>query len=190
MVLKKLFLLLILCTFLIGAAGGCFNFSTPDLSGNWHGTLESAKNPLVSIEVDITGLSQDPIGNFTGGDVEVTYSYQYNAITVSYTLVAPVTSGDTDEWRARIKAQKEISPEETASLTALIFVLTGNTVTLSEGDSYELVFTFPHEYGCRGGGLNELVGPYEFKIYKINTSDAPLGQVFDTGTAEIERTSI
>jgi len=181
MVLKKLLLLLIIGAFLIGAAGGCF--STPDISGNWHGTLESAKNPLVSIEADITDLSQDRNGNFIDGDVEVTYTYQ----TVSYTLVAPVTSGNTDEWRARIKAEKIISPDETADLTALIFVLTGNTVTLSEGDSYELVFTFPHGYGCRGGGLNELVGPYEFKIY---TPDAPLGQVFDTGTAEIDRTSI
>lgn len=177
---KKLLVLLTLGVFLVGAFGGCYTYGIPDLSGYWHGELISDKVPGVNIRITINNLTQDSSGNFTGGTVTVTYNFP----TTSYTLTAYVTEGNTDELRARIKARNAIGIGETQNLVALILLIMGSTVTIQQGDSYEFAFTFPHLYGCVDGTLSDMTGDYEFKLY---TQSAPLGQVFDKGTAHIER---
>jgi hypothetical protein len=179
---KKLIVFLALLVFLVGAAGGCFNPTIPDLSGNWQGVLNSSKNSNVSIRITISNLVQDQHGNFTGGLVTVTYTNP----TTQYTISADVYSGNTDPWRARIHARGDVTADETPSLIALILLMTGNPIPPSSGDYYDLAFTFPHMYGCSGGTLTSLVGDYEFNIY-IHTPSGIIGSVFDKGTAKLMR---
>lgn len=182
MLIKKLLILVILGIFLIGAFGGCFTFDIPNLSGNWEGTLRSAKNPVVSASINITNLTQDPHGNFTDGDILITYHGPSESYTISASIIPAESS--TDEFRARMKFRGYVSSGNSATLTALIFLLTGNTISLSDGDSYILTITLPHMYGCVESDLDKLNGPYEFNIY---TQSSPLGQRFDEGTATLER---
>jgi len=181
---KKLLALIVLAVFLIGAFGGCYTTRIPDLSGNWQGRLDSAKLPGVDITITIDNLSQDSNGNFTGGLVTVTYSGSYGNYTISGTLTAEVYGNNTDELRARIKAKGDVTTGNQLFLIGLILAETGSPITFSDGDYYEFSFTFPHMYGCVDGIVDDMMGDYEFKLY---TSNAPLGQVFDKGTAEIER---
>lgn len=175
---KKFLLLLILLTFIIGVSGGCGDI--PYLAGNWEGTLKSAKNPLVSATITITNLIQDSNGNFTGGDVSITYS---GPGVIFNPLTATITGENTDSFRARIKARGYVT--DTVNLTAIILLLTGNAPELSSGDYYEIAMTLPHFYGCIGNDINQLIGDYKFKLY---TQSAPLGQIFDEGEVDITRT--
>ncbi len=182
---KKIVILLVLGVFFIGAFGGCYTSGIPDLSGNWRGKLYSAKLPGVNIEISINDLTQDSNGNFTGGTVIVTYSGNYNNTTLSGTLTADVYGGNTDEFRARIKARGDVDvdSEQTLFLLALLFATTGNGISLSNGDYYVLAFTFPHMYGCVDGVIKNMTGDYQFTLYQ---TDAFPGD-FDKGTATIEK---
>ena len=180
---KKIVILLVLGVFFIGAFGGCYTSGIPDLSGNWRGKLYSAKLPGVNIEISINNLTQDSNGNFTGGTVIVTYSGNYNNTTLSGTLTASVYGGNTDEIRARIKARGNVDPEQTLFLVVLILATTGNYISLSSGDYYELAFTFPHMYGCVDGVIKNMTGDYQFTLYQAGA----LPGVFDEGTATIEK---
>ncbi|MGB9682655.1 MAG: hypothetical protein ACP5RW_07050 [bacterium] len=181
---KKIIAFLALSVFLVGAAGGCFNFTTPDLSGNWQGSLDSSKNPSARIRITITNLVQDPGGNFTSGVVTVTYTAPVS--NTQYTLTANVYGESTDQWRARIKAKGYVTSDQTPALIALILFMTGNQISVSSGDYYDLAFTFPHFYGCRGGDLTSLTGDYQFNMH-INTNAGQVTQLFDEGTANITR---
>lgn len=180
---KRLVILLVSLVFLVGSAGGCFNI--PNLSGNWEGVLASSKNSNVPISITITNLVQDQNGYFSGGVVEVTYVNPNNP-TVQYTLRADVYSGNADPWRARIHARRDVTEDMTPSLIALILLMTNNPITVSSGDYYDLAFTFPYTYGCSGGVLNSLVGPYEFNIY-VHTPSGVIETLFDEGTATLMR---
>jgi len=177
---KRLIIFLVSVVFLIGSAGGCFNPNIPDLSGNWQGVLTSSKNPNVLIRITITNLVQDQNGYFSNGLVTVTY----NAPAAQYTITANVYSGNADPWRARIHARGDVTQDITPSLIALILLMTGNPVSVSSGDYYDLAFTFPYTYGCSGGVLNSLVGPYEFNIY-LHTTSGVIESLFDEGTANL-----
>ena len=181
--IKKLIILVILGVFLIGAFGGCYTSRIPDLSGNWHGRLDSAEVPGVNISITIEGLTQDPNGGFTGGLITVTYNGSYNNYQLSGSLTAEVYGGSTDEFRARIKARGYVNAGQAPFLTSLILATTDQPVSFSEGDCYEFAFTFPHMYGCVDGVIDDMIGDYEFTLYK---QDAIPGR-FDRGTAKIER---
>ncbi|MBC7319853.1 hypothetical protein H5T89_04340, partial [bacterium] len=129
-------------------------------------------------------LTQDSNGNFTGGTVEVTYNGSYAGQNISGTLIADVYGGNTDETRARIKARGYVTVDNQLFLLVLILAQGGSSITFQQGDSYEFAFTFLHMYGCVDGIINDMTGDYEFTLY---TQGAPLGQVFDKGTAHIER---
>lgn len=182
--IRKLLVLIILGVFLVGAFGGCYTYEIPDLSGNWQGKLESVKFPGVNIRITIDNLEQDQDGKFTSGVVTVTYSGTYANYTISGTITANVYGDSTDELRARIKAKGYVTTENEVFLTLIVLILSGNTISFQSGDYYDLAFTFPHFYGCRDGIIDGMTGDYEFKLY---TQGAPLGQVFDKGSAIIER---
>lgn len=180
MLIKKLLILVILGIFLIGAFGGCFTFDIPNLSGNWEGTLRSAKNPLIPASLNITDLTQDPNGNFTGGSITITYNVDNTNHTLDANIIPNESS--TDEFRARMKFKGYV--DDSVIMTAIIFALTGTTIPLSDGDYYILTMTLPHMYGCVESDLDKITGPYEFHIY---TEAAPVGQKFDEGTATLEK---
>lgn len=182
--IRKLISLIILGVFLVGAFGGCYTYDIPDLSGDWEGNLESVKFPGVNIRITIDNLTQDLNGKFTGGLVTVAYSGSYAGYTISGTLTADVYGDSTDELRARIKARSNVTSENQIFLLVLVLALTGSPISFTQGDYYDLAFTFPHLYGCVDGIVDDMTGNYEFKLY---TQGAPLGQVFDEGTANIER---
>jgi hypothetical protein len=181
--IKKLIILVILGVFLIGAFGGCYTSRIPDLSGDWQGRLDSTEVPGVNIRITIEDLTQDLNGRFTGGLITVTYSGSYNNYQLSGSLTAEVYGDSTDEFRARIKAKGYVNPEQTLFLALLILATTGNTVYFSEGDYYEFAFTFPHMYGCVDGVIDDMIGDYEFTLYK----QGAIPGRFDRGTAKIER---
>ncbi|MCX7795374.1 MAG: hypothetical protein N2380_02485 [bacterium] len=182
--IRKLIVLIILGVFLVGAFGGCYTYEIPDLSGNWNGKLDSVKFLGVNITITIDNLTQDLNGKFTSGLVTVTYSGSYGNYTISGALTANVYGDSTDELRAKIKARGYVTYVNELFLSLLILALTGNTINFSQGDYYDFAFSFPHLYGCVDGIVDDMTGDYEFKLY---TQGAPLGQVFDKGTASIER---
>lgn len=183
--IKKLIILVILGVFLIGAFGGCYTSRIPDLSGDWQGRLDSTEVPGVNIRITIEDLTQDLNGRFTGGLITVTYSGSYNNYQLSGSLTAEVYGGSTDEFRARIHARGNVNTDtdQELLLTFLILVTTGQPVSLTEGDCYEFAFTFPHMYGCVDGVIDDMIGDYEFTLYK----QGAIPGRFDRGTAKIER---
>jgi len=162
---KKVALLVVVAVFIIGASGGCLSGGIPNLAGNWSGQFNSTLLGM-SGTVTITGLQQDSSGNFTGGNLVVTYKPAPSDPSKDITLSASLVQSDskTDEWTATIVGEGTVSPSVQLGATTI--------------SSYTFTFVFPHLYGCIGGNANQLSGGYLLIVE---------GQKIDIGTADITK---
>lgn len=171
--IKKLVVLSVVLLFVIGAAGGCFNETPPDLNGTWKGKLSRNINPTVPNFADVTiNLTQDQNNQFSG-----TVEVKYNPSTANeVTLNAAIVSNDssTDALKATIKANGLNNTGND------IIISCGNNVnfTIPSGQTFTFVFTLTHLYACRGGSLTELMGGY---ILTVGNNTNPI----DSGAVDL-----
>jgi hypothetical protein len=166
---KKVALLVVVAVFIIGASGGCLSGGIPNLAGNWSGQFNSTLLGM-SGTVTITGLQQDSSGNFTDGNLVVTYKPAPSDPSKDIILSASLVQSDskTDEWTATIVGEGTASQD--IPLTS--------TTTIHSGVTYSFTFVFPHLYGCIGGNANQLSGGYLLIVE---------GQKIDSGTADLTK---